>query len=59
MKATSAQMGDGINIFCINGDEVEQASAVLADRNLRAKGSKNVIYPAWDVTLSWGMGQNS
>lgn len=42
-------LGDGVNIFCINADEVPQASATLENRNLRAKGSKNIIYPAWEL----------
>ena len=45
----SAHLGDGINIFCINADEVEQAFEVLADRNLHAEASKNIIYPAWEL----------
>lgn len=45
----SHDLGDAINIFCINGDEVEQAFSVLRDRNILAPGSKNVIYPAWEL----------
>lgn len=36
-----------VNIFHINGDEVEQALAHTASR--RAAGSYNVIYPAWEL----------
>lgn len=45
----SSRLGDGINIFCINGDEIEQALHVLSQRNPMAEGSRNVIYPAWEL----------
>jgi glycosyltransferase involved in cell wall biosynthesis len=45
----SSTLGDCVNIFCINGDEVNQAFSVLKDRNLHVPGSKNVIYPAWEL----------
>lgn len=43
------QLGDGVNIFCINGDEIVQALGVLSKRNPMSKGSRNVIYPAWEL----------
>ena len=46
----SPTLGGGVNLFCINGDEVELAFSVLKNRNLQAKGSKNVIYPAWELS---------
>ena len=46
----SATLSDGVNIFCINGDEVEQAFGILESRNLLAKDSKNIIYPAWELS---------
>jgi glycosyltransferase involved in cell wall biosynthesis len=46
---TTPWLGDGINVFCINGDEVEQAFEVLAKRNLKRTGSYNIIYPAWEL----------
>lgn len=53
----SPKLGDGVNIFCINADEVEQASSVLRTRNLRAPKSRNIIYPAWELSRypeEWG-----
>ena len=53
----SPTLGDGVNLFCINGDEVEDSFGVLRQRNLRSPGSKNVIYPAWELSLypeKWG-----
>ncbi len=47
--AVTQDLGDGINIFCINGDEIAQAFQVLRARNLLAPGSRNVIYPAWEL----------
>jgi glycosyltransferase involved in cell wall biosynthesis len=41
------RLGDGVNIYCINGDEVEQSLSVLP--NPMSEGSKNVIYPAWEL----------
>jgi glycosyltransferase involved in cell wall biosynthesis len=46
---TTPWLGNGINIFCINGDEVKQAFEVLAKRNLKRDGSYNIIYPAWEL----------
>jgi glycosyltransferase involved in cell wall biosynthesis len=45
--AVTPLLGDGVNIYCINGDEVKQALTVLP--NPMAPGSKNVIYPAWEL----------
>lgn len=53
----SPKLGDGVNIFCINADEVEQAFSVLRNRNLRAPKSRNIIYPAWELSRypeKWG-----
>lgn len=53
----SPMLGSGINIFCINGDEVGQAFSVLKDRNLHAAGARNIIYPAWELSnypAEWG-----
>jgi glycosyltransferase involved in cell wall biosynthesis len=53
----SPMLGDDINIFCINGDEVDQSFAVLKDRNLHAPGCRNIIYPAWELSnypADWG-----
>jgi glycosyltransferase involved in cell wall biosynthesis len=47
--ALSDNLSDSLNIFCINGDEVELAFSVLAERNLLKDGSRNVIYPAWEL----------
>lgn len=46
----SLSLGGGVNIFCINGDEVELAFQVLRERNLKSPSSKNVIYPAWELS---------
>ncbi|WP_188092430.1 glycosyltransferase family 4 protein [Azospirillum sp. B21] len=48
-SSITANLGNGVNIFCINGDEIAQALQVLATRNLMASGSRNVIYPAWEL----------
>ena len=40
-------LGDRVNIFCINGDEVERSLDVLV--NPMSEGSKNIIYPAWEL----------
>jgi len=45
--AIAPLLGDGVNIYCINGDEIEQALNVLPNPML--EGSKNVIYPAWEL----------
>lgn len=53
----SPTLGNGANIFCINADEVEQAFSVLRDRNLKAAKSRNIIYPAWELSRypeEWG-----
>jgi glycosyltransferase involved in cell wall biosynthesis len=41
------RLGDGVNIYCINGDEVEPSLSLLS--NLMSEGSRNVIYPAWEL----------
>ena len=43
------ELGAGINIYCINGDEVAGAFNHLRDRTVMAEGSLNVIYPAWEL----------
>lgn len=53
----SSMLGDDINVFCINGDEVNQAFSVLKDRNLHAPGARNIIYPNWELSIypaEWG-----
>ncbi len=53
----SPYLGDGVNIFCINADEVDLALQTLKDRNLFAPGSRNIIYPAWELSrypTEWG-----
>lgn len=45
------KLGDGVNIFCINGDEVDQALGHLIHRNILAPRSRNVIYPAWELEI--------
>jgi len=42
-------LGDGVNIFCVNGDEVELTLRLLGTRHAMAPGSRNVIYPAWEL----------
>ena len=39
----------GINIFHINGDEVEQAIAHLGGKDILKQGH-NIIYPAWELS---------
>ncbi len=41
--------GAGINIYCINGDEIESVLGLLQDRTAMADGSYNIIYPAWEL----------
>jgi len=51
------RLGNGINIFCINADEVARALKVLEHRNAMAVGSYNIIYPAWELErypAEWG-----
>lgn len=43
------RLGDGTNIFCINGDEIDQALRHMRNRNPIAPGSRNIIYPAWEL----------
>jgi glycosyltransferase involved in cell wall biosynthesis len=42
------ELGD-INVFHINGDEVEQALAHVAALRATRAGSFNIIYPAWEL----------
>jgi glycosyltransferase involved in cell wall biosynthesis len=48
-QALLAEAGTGVNIYCINGDEVEGAFGHMRHRNILAKGSRNIIYPAWEL----------
>lgn len=48
-SASSASLGNGVNIFCINGDEVAQSVTHLRNRNPFSEGSRNIIYPAWEL----------
>lgn len=41
------RVGKGVNIFCINGDEVDPILKHLGDR---AEGGKRIIYPAWELS---------
>lgn len=47
--ATVDRLGRGVNIYCINGDEVGPALAHMRDRDPFAPGSYNIIYPAWEL----------
>lgn len=40
------QVGDGINIFCINGNEVDP---IFQHLGRRAEGGKRIIQPAWEL----------
>ncbi|MDC7682862.1 glycosyltransferase family 4 protein [Asticcacaulis sp. BYS171W] len=44
-----SDLGDGINIFVMNGDEVDPIFKHLKNRNLNSPGSYNIIYPAWEL----------
>lgn len=46
-RFTTSKLGDGVNLFCINGDEVEQALRMLGPRG--AGRGYNIIYPAWEL----------
>lgn len=48
-QALLPEAGAGTNIYCINGDEVEGAFGHMRHRNVMAKGSRNIIYPAWEL----------
>ncbi|HEY3695515.1 glycosyltransferase family 4 protein [Phenylobacterium sp.] len=39
----------GLNLFCINADEVERVTALL-DRGA-FEGARNIIYPAWELAV--------
>lgn len=39
--------GDGVNVFCINGDEVAPILAHLGERG--EGGRRRVVYPAWEL----------
>jgi glycosyltransferase involved in cell wall biosynthesis len=41
------RVGNGLNIFCINGDEIDP---VLEHLGVRAEGGKRIIYPAWELS---------
>jgi glycosyltransferase involved in cell wall biosynthesis len=41
-------LGRGINLFCINGDEVDQALGVLSGEAFR--DAYNIVYPAWELS---------
>ncbi len=43
----SGNLSEGINLFCINGDEVEGSFKHLKNRGI-GKGY-NIIYPAWEL----------
>ena len=47
--ALTEQLGHGVNIFCINGDEVERAFAALRHARPMEPGSRNIVYPAWEL----------
>jgi glycosyltransferase involved in cell wall biosynthesis len=40
-------LAQGVNLFCINGDEVERVTGLM-DRGA-FEGAYNVIYPAWEL----------
>jgi glycosyltransferase involved in cell wall biosynthesis len=46
-SALTPLLGDGVNVYCINGDEIEQSLSALP--NPMTPGSKNVIYPLWEL----------
>lgn len=48
-RALTPEAGAGTNIYCINGDEVEGAFGHMRHRNVMAPGSRNIIYPAWEL----------
>jgi glycosyltransferase involved in cell wall biosynthesis len=48
-SAITDDLGAGVNIFCINGDEISPSLTHMNRRNPRADGSFNVIYPAWEL----------
>jgi len=55
-----AQKTREINIYHINGDEVDQALATLADRS-GAQQSYDIVYPAWELArypLEWAQHLN-
>lgn len=43
--------GSGINIYCVNADEIKGVLRLLKPRNAMAEGSYNIIYPAWELEI--------
>ena len=43
------RLGTGVNIFCINGDEVQSSLSTLRARGIEFGSGHNVIYPAWEL----------
>lgn len=47
--SSTHDLGQGVNIFCINGDEIAPALNHMRTRRPMSPGSHNVIYPAWEL----------
>jgi glycosyltransferase involved in cell wall biosynthesis len=43
------RVGNGVNIFFINGDEVDNVLGYLDDRGRSSVGGYNIIYPVWEL----------
>jgi len=43
----AAEIGEGINIFCINGDEIAAARTHLKNRKIGA--GYNIVFPMWEL----------
>ena len=48
-RTVTPRLGEGVNVFCINGDEVEQALSTLSHHSKFDAAARNVIYPAWEL----------
>ena len=48
-RTVTTHLGEGINVFCINGDEVEQALNTLSRHSTFDAAARNIIYPAWEL----------
>lgn len=46
--ALTQRTGEGINVYCVNGDEVERIQEVLGEPLARGAGY-NIVYPAWEL----------
>ena len=44
-------VGDGVRIFHLNGDDIDDARAAFAERGFDWHGGRNIIVPAWELPV--------